>query len=186
MSRIEDREKWDALHAARPLDEHPVPCRLLSEWDRLLPASGDALDLACGAGGNALLLAGRGLRVTACDLSSAATRRVRERALRDGQTLEIVTGDGAAALQSASRYDVIVTSRFLDRCLMPLIVRALRPKGLLYYQTFTVDTPPGRGPRNPLYKLKRRELIRTFGAFDVQVLFYSEENGEACLIARKS
>lgn len=40
---------------------------------------GTALDLGCGAGGDALWLAGRGWRVTAVDISANAVRRLSER-----------------------------------------------------------------------------------------------------------
>jgi tellurite methyltransferase len=36
-------------------------------------------------------------------------------------------------------FDVIVVSRFLDRTLSDAIIDALKPDGLLFYQTFTRD-----------------------------------------------
>jgi tellurite methyltransferase len=51
------RAKWDARYRER--DRIPSPALVLSENLHLLPGSGAALDLACGLGENALLLAGR-------------------------------------------------------------------------------------------------------------------------------
>ncbi|QBI53561.1 SAM-dependent methyltransferase [Streptomonospora litoralis] len=55
---------------------------------------GTALDLGCGAGGDALWLAGRGWRVTAVDISANAVRRLTEharaRGLRTSVTAERV------------------------------------------------------------------------------------------------
>jgi len=47
-------------------------------------APGTALDLGCGAGGDALWLAGRGWRVTAVDISAGAVRRLAETARARG------------------------------------------------------------------------------------------------------
>jgi len=83
---------------------------------------------------------------------------------------------------------VIVVSRFLDRGLCPALAHALKPGGLLFYQTYTIDS--SEGPGNPAYRLQRNELLRLFP--DLQVIFYREEgivdpsSNEAILIARRS
>ncbi|WP_217370094.1 class I SAM-dependent methyltransferase [Nonomuraea antri] len=66
---------WDDLYAARPPAADPRPNVRLTEVVASLPP-GDALDLGCGAGGDALWLAGRGWRVTAADLSAVAVERL--------------------------------------------------------------------------------------------------------------
>ena len=50
----------------------PGACAALREYAFLLPETGTALDLACGRGGNALLLARRGLQAHAWDISEEA------------------------------------------------------------------------------------------------------------------
>src|SRR5260370_6966559 len=66
-----NQSDWNAKHrlaaAARPSDAASIVCELLS----LLPA-GSALDIACGTGRHALLLAERGQQVTAIDFSTTA------------------------------------------------------------------------------------------------------------------
>lgn len=74
---------WDGVHAARPQTASPRPNARLVETAADLPP-GDALDLGCGNGGDALWLAGRGWRVTAVDLSAVAVQRLTERAARAG------------------------------------------------------------------------------------------------------
>ena len=48
------------------------PAAVLTEFDHLLPAGGDALDVACGLGGNALHLARCGLSTRAWDNATTA------------------------------------------------------------------------------------------------------------------
>lgn len=71
-------------------------------------------------------------------------------------------------------YDVVVVSRFLDRNLKDAIIGALKPGGLLFYQTFDRDKVGGAGPNNPDYLLSNNELLRMFSL--LQVVFY-RENG---------
>ena len=68
------RLKWNQRHGQA---EGPGrPAQVLAENRHLLPAVGEALDLACGLGANALLLAEAGLQVTAWDLSPVAIQRL--------------------------------------------------------------------------------------------------------------
>ncbi|GAA1916652.1 class I SAM-dependent methyltransferase [Streptomyces sodiiphilus] len=66
---------WDEVHAAREPATEPRPNARLTEYlTGLTP--GDALDLGCGEGGDALWLAGEGWRVTAVDISAVAVERL--------------------------------------------------------------------------------------------------------------
>ena len=74
------REKWDNNYRGSTVD-FPRPCHVLDEYGYLLPASGNALDIACGLGGNALLLAAAGLNTTAVDISEVAIDKLQELSL---------------------------------------------------------------------------------------------------------
>lgn len=88
--------------------------QLVAEAGDLPP--GRALDVACGEGGDALWLAGRGWEVTAMDLAQAALDRVeaaREQAGREvAARVRTVRGDIGSWDPGAGRYD-LVTSHFL-------------------------------------------------------------------------
>ncbi len=168
-----DARKWDRLHAADGGNDAPRPARVLTDNLHLLPATGAALDLACGRGGNALQLAAAGLDTFAWDISAVALGQVARRAATAGARIHSECRDVVACPPAPSSFDVIVVSHFLDRSLAPHLVAALRPGGLLYYQTFTRAAVDASGPGNPLYRLAPNELLQLFSG--LRVLVYREE-----------
>jgi len=152
------QSKWDSRY--RDNHDAPLPCHVLREHGHLLPASGKALDLACGMGGNALFLASHGLSTTAWDLSPVGIAKLREHASRQSLSIDAHTRDVTAEPFEVNGFDVIVVSYFLDRELFPSLLTALKPNGLLFYETFVQDKPEGIGPSNPEYLLEQNELLQ--------------------------
>ncbi|MGW1228092.1 methyltransferase domain-containing protein, partial [Streptomyces sp. NPDC002530] len=104
---------WDS--AAGSFDEEPdhglldpvvrhAWARRLESW--LPNGRGDVLDLGCGTGSLALLVAGQGHRVTAVDRSPRMVERARAK-LR-GTGTEVLTGDAAAPPVGTQRFDVVL------------------------------------------------------------------------------
>lgn len=187
------RGKWDAIYSGRPGGIPGNPSRVLVENRHLLPADGDALELACGLAGNALLLARQGLRTRAWDISAVATARVAEYAREQALPLTAETRDLLRDPPPPSEWDVIAVAHFLDRGLFPHIVAALRPGGLLFYQTFTRARIGDAGPSNPEFRLAAGELLVLCAG--LEVLVYREEGligdlgkglrDEAMIVARR-
>lgn len=178
-----DQDKWDRVYRDAPDGEAPAAAVLVDNR-HLLPRSGTALDLACGRGGNALILAGAGLDTHAWDLSAIAVERVSALAARRGLVIHAEQRDVCAEPPAADSFDVIAVSRFLDRRLCPALAAALRDNGLLFYQTFTEDKDPSVGPGDPDYILRRGELLTLFAGLR-PVVYREDGNGEAMLVARK-
>lgn len=188
-----DREKWNRKHAAADR-ARAAPAPVLAQHAYLLPSRGDALDLASGTGGNALLLARHGLEVAAWDISEVVLERLQAEAHSLGLLLRVEPRDITLHPPPPGSFDVIVVSRFLDRALCPHIAAALRRGGLLFYQTFAGEPIEGRGPANPLYRLERNELLRLFPG--LEIILYREDwqagdlscglRGEAMLIAQQA
>ena len=199
--------EWDAKHSLAANEAAEAPAGILTELWPLLPA-GAALDLACGRGRNALFMAGHwaedGRHVTAVDWSAAALDILEERAksleipVRRIQRLDETktpTRAGIDLLQTnleavalpANRYSVILCVRYLQRSLFPEISRALRPGGMLLFETHTkAQLDFSGGPRDPAHLLNAGELRRAFP--ELEVIFYRElraEQGIASLAARK-
>jgi 2-polyprenyl-3-methyl-5-hydroxy-6-metoxy-1,4-benzoquinol methylase len=167
------REKWDNRHGAE--DKHPTLARVLQENLHLLPESGTALDLACGLGGNALALAEQGLDVTAWDLSPVAIQRLQRFSSQAGlSNLKAEVRDVEEQPPAPASFDVIVVSYYLERSLIPKLIEALKPGGLIFYQTFTAITVGEEGPSNPAFRLGDNELLDLFRPLKLRV--YREEN----------
>ena len=197
------QSEWDEKHRLAAQEPAAEPAGILRELLPLVPA-GPALDLACGTGRNALFLAESGRHVIAVDWSAAAldilaTRALEKKiAVRRIERLEAVKhprGPGIELLQAdlekitlpKESYDAIVCVRYLQRTLFPEICRALRPGGLLLYETYTeAQLEFEGGPRDPAHLLKTGELRDAFP--ELCVLFFRElraGQGIASLVARK-
>jgi len=195
--------EWDAKHSLAATDAAEAPVGILSELWPLLPG-GAALDLACGRGRNALYLAQHGRHVTAVDWSAAALEILEARALALGIAvwriqrieegkqparagIDLLQADLETIQLPANRYSLILCVRYLQRTLFPQICGALRPGGMLLFETYTkAQLDFSGGPRNPEYLLNTGELR---GAFpELAVVFYRElraEQGIASLAGRK-
>jgi SAM-dependent methyltransferase len=188
-----DRQKWNAVFDSGKF-EASQPARVLEENLHLLPPAGVALDLACGLGANAMLLARQGLETHAWDISDTAIGKLNDLAGRSGLTIYSEQRDVIDKPPTPDIFDLIIVSRFLDRRIVPHIIDALKNKGLLFYQTFTRNKPEDSGPSNPDYLLERNELLRLFDA--LAILYYREDDqvgrlkegfrNEAMLVAQKT
>ena len=165
------REKWNERY--RAATGEPRAACVLSENLHLLPAAGRALDLACGRGGNALLLAAQGLEVEAWDIADVAVAALQAEATRRQLSVRARVRDVEANPPAPESFDVIVVSYFLARDLIPALVQALRPGGLVFYQTFTRQRVSDNGPQQAQFRLAEQELLRLFAG--LQVLLYREE-----------
>jgi tellurite methyltransferase len=169
---LELEAKWNLRYA----DGNPAaasPCAVLERFAHLLPPEGAALDLACGLGGNASFLARRGLLTKAWDLSPVAIGKLSEHAEQHGLPLRAELRDVERQPPDPDAFDVIVVSYFLDRALAPPLAAALRPGGLLFYQTWTREAVDDRGPGNPDFRLAPNELLSLFA--DLRLIAYREE-----------
>lgn len=168
----DDQQKWDARYQQSESDL-PVAAEVLSQNLHLLPKTGSALDLACGRGGNALLLAARGLTVKAQDISPVVIAQLQQTAQKLNLAITAEASDVLATPPAAEQYDVLVVSYYLERSLATQLINALKPGGLLFYQTWCRQKTTGRGPSNPDYLLADNELLALFA--DLKVRVYREE-----------
>lgn len=150
-----DRAKWDARYAAGAYQARPHPSAFLAECETLLPTPGRALDVACGAGRNALFLAERGWAVEAVDISPVALRRGAERA--GALPIRWRERDLDAGYDAPGDYDLIVNIRYVNLPLLRMLLGRLRPGGmLLVEQHLALRDPPAvavSGPQNAAFRV---------------------------------
>jgi tellurite methyltransferase len=126
---------------------------------------GPVLDLACGYGRHSLAAARLGLPVLAVDRDDEALRTLQRIAPPLIQCVRADLETGAGIPVAPASCGAVLVFRFLCRSLAPAIVEALRPGGLLLYETFTTHQRDlGQGPRNPAFLLEPGELEKLFAA----------------------
>jgi SAM-dependent methyltransferase len=177
MSR-EDRAKWDAKFGASAdhvLGEEPT--HFLVEVAPALPATGRALDVACGEGRNAVWLAQRGLDVDAVDVSPVGLAKCR--ALADGRgvgrRVRTVERDLDAGLpeRAVGPYDLVVCVQFHLPTLWDALRDALRPGGLLVLEAPTrANLDLGLGAPNSRFLADTNQVLDA--ARGLTVVFYRE------------
>ena len=171
-SRIED---WNQRYrSGEQVFENPAP--LVVEFVAGLPP-GRALDLAAGAGRNALYLAEHGWSVTAVDGSPVGIDlllgRARERNFSiDAKVADLEAGEFELPPQS---FNLVLSCYFLQRSLVPVMKSALTPGGLLIMIVHIADADRPKGTPTRTYPGE----LRTFFE-DWRILHYREgEPGES-------
>jgi SAM-dependent methyltransferase len=137
------------------------PCRWLTGHRHLLPASGDSLDVACGSGRHAIWLAEQGYPTLAVDRDATAIDGLAHEAARRGLPIrtQVVDLENGQVFFQAESFDLIVVVHYLHRPLFPWLVSALRPGGVLVYETFTRAQAARGKPTNPAFLLEPGELL---------------------------
>jgi tellurite methyltransferase len=141
------------------------PAQFLVENLALLPR-GRALDIAMGAGRNAVYLAGMGFTVAGVDISSESVAEAEKLARDQGVSIQTQVADLEKDYRIAPEtYDLIICFNYLQRSLFPQIKAGLKSGGFLVYETFTVDQARFGKPSNPDFLLRPNELLNAFREF---------------------
>jgi tellurite methyltransferase len=198
-----DTQEWDDRYRQPGYWAGKEAAEFLREVLRLLPR-GTALDLASGEGRNAVFLAQQGYQVFAVERSRVGLEKTEALARECGvgchwaaqlipphkhdAQLLLVHADLESFALPSEHFDVVLCFKYLQRPLLPFLHRALRRRGMLVYETHTLEQLKfASGPRSPEFLLQRGELRAAFSA--MEILFYSElcaGKGMASLLARKA
>ena len=162
-------QEWNDRYRSREeLDDEPAPLLLRAALH--LP-QGRALDLACGAGRNAVWLARRGWQVTAIDGASEAVRLVREReASIDARVMDLERGD--ALPFDDETFDLVAILFYLHRPLFAEAKRVVKRGGII------VSAAKMHGT----YRIAPGELVQQFDGFEV---LHQSEGEIAEIVARR-
>jgi SAM-dependent methyltransferase len=139
-----------------PQHELTAPSDWVCRFVKLIPAGGTVLDLACGTGRHARLLAGLGYRVEAVDRDEFHLQTL---CGVEGVTVRIADLEGGPWPYARRKFAGITVCNYLHRPLFPRLLEALEQEGVLIYETFAVGNERFGKPSNPDFLLKPGELL---------------------------
>jgi len=156
----------------------------------LAPRGARTLDVACGRGRHALLLAGAGFAVRAVDRDpgQVALLNAIARRLRLPLDAAVVDLESGAPDLGEDEWELVLVFNYLHRPLFPTLVRALKPGGILLYETYTRDQAKHGRPTNPDHLLEAGELAELVAPLEVLRQAEGELDGRsvASVAARKA
>ncbi len=181
-----DSTSWENRYGETEPGDIPPPAGLLQRHDGLY-AGGLALDIAMGAGRNAVYLSLQGYTVIGVDRSPAAARLACGHARHRGGGVSAVVCDMLEFEIKPACYDLIANFYYLERSIIERMKRGLKQGGLLFFETYTLEQTRFGGPKNRDFLLKPNELLELFS--DLLIVFYHErsesDRAVASLVARK-
>jgi SAM-dependent methyltransferase len=166
----------------------PPPSRWLTDHLDLLPKGRPVLDVASGRGRHARLVAAAGWAVHAIDRDPAALDALRAvPGLAGTVTTTVIDLEAGPVSLGDRQYGAILVFNYLHRPLLPALVAALEPGGVLIYETFTRGQAARGHPRNPAFLLDEGELPQLVRPLEVIRAFEGERDGKllSAVVARR-
>lgn len=133
--------------------------------------AGQVLDLACGSGRHARLLASRRFPVLAVDRDAAALAALDGVAGVTTARLDLEGDEWPLAGQS---FAGIVVTNYLWRPRLPDLLALLAPGGVLIYETFMLGNAAYGKPSNPEFLLRPGELREVAKAAGLREIAFEE------------
>ncbi|MBA1437944.1 MAG: class I SAM-dependent methyltransferase [Epsilonproteobacteria bacterium] len=180
----EDKERWNIRYQEKPFRDYVEP--IVKKYAKMAKV-GKALDIACGQGRNTHFLEELGFEIDAVDLSDYALSQVKE-----SEKINKIDTDLDQYMLEKNRYDLVMNINYLNRRFFHQIKEALKPNGVVIFETFIIAHGDFDNPQNPEYLLRKNELLHAFISLDI--IYYEEREdinlrGEktcvASLVARK-
>ncbi len=140
----------------QPQHELTAPSDWVCRFVTWIPAGGTVLDLACGSGRHARLLAGLGYRVEAVDRDESHLQGLRG---VEWVSVRLADLEGGPWPYASQQFAGIIVCNYLHRPLFPHLLEALEQEGVLIYETFAAGNERFGKPSNPDFLLKPGELL---------------------------
>ena len=171
-----DRKKWNQRYTAGAYADRLHPSEFLLEALAIADFEPDqqwrALDVACGAGRNALYLAQMGFAVDAVDVSCVALARAEAKSSAAGLRVNWMQMDLDQPLSVSGDYDLIVMIRYVNVRLLGELATRLRPGGWLVCEEHanlsSAEMEGVIGPSNPTYRVAPNALATACANLDIR------------------
>lgn len=168
-----DRQKWNTRYAENTYRKGN-PVTLLQDWVERIPA-GKALDVACGAGRNAILLARHGFDVDAIDISNEGLELGRRQADELGFDINWIEHDLDQPYPFETGYQLILVLWYVDLKLITRLCEHLAPGGYLLCEEHLRTDADVVGPGNPDFRVAAGALRKAVAG--LEILLYEEQIG---------
>jgi len=179
-----DKERWNKRFKEKPFRDYvePVVKKYIKKAKK-----GYALDIACGQGRNTHFLAKNGFEVDAVDFSDYALSQI-----KNNENIHKIEVDLDEYNLEKNKYDLVININYLNRRFFHQIKEALKPDGIVIFETFIIAHGDFDNPKNPEYLLRTNELLHAF--IGMEIIYYEEKfdinlRGEetrvASLVAKK-
>jgi len=166
----QDRNKWNQRYAEDSYHKNN-PVTLVEDWLPRLPV-GRALDVACGAGRNAIFLAQAGYQVDAIDISREGLELARQEADSQGLSINWIEHDLDQLYPFDTDYDLIIVMWYVDPGLVSRLCDCLAPGGYLLCEEHLITDQEVIGPTSSNYRVAPGVLREAVSGLDV--LLYEE------------
>jgi SAM-dependent methyltransferase len=134
----------------------------------LIEKPGPVLDLATGYGRHAKYFKELGYSVVAVDRNREALAALG----RDIEALAADLEDGSPWPLADREFPGVIVTNYLHRPLFPFLATALKPGGILIYETFGAGNERFGKPSNPDFLLQPGELLEVALRYELAVLAY--------------
>ncbi len=168
-----DREKWDQRYREGAYTDRSYPSDLLKQRAAFV-SNGRALDLACGAGRNAIYLAELGFEVDAIDVSLVGLEIAESKAKEQGLSINWLNEDLLADWSVPhQQYGLILMFRFVSLEVLVKLPQLLARGGELIIEEH-LQWSGGNviGPSSERFRVAPGDLLRACKELDV--LFHYE------------
>jgi SAM-dependent methyltransferase len=140
--------------------QHPTsnsqPSAWVGRFTPLISGGGRVLDVACGSGRHARLLAGSGYRVEAVDRDREALAGLQG---ISGISTRLADLERDAWPYDHASFDGVIVTNYLYRPKFDALIDVLGPNGILIYETFMAGNELFGKPSNPDFLLNPGELL---------------------------
>ena len=181
----QDRDKWDQRYVEDSYQKGN-PVTLLENWINKIPA-GKALDIACGAGRNAIFMAQAGFEVDAIDISREGLNKARKNAGDDLLKIRWIEHDFDQAYDFDTDYDLIIVLWYVNLNLITQLCDCLAPGGYLLCEEHLLSDVSVIGPTSSQFRVAPGQLREAVSS--LTILMYDEsvetnDSGEQVASAR--
>lgn len=166
----QDRNKWDQRYTEDSYNKKN-PVALVTDWLAQIPV-GRALDVACGAGRNAIFLAQAGYRVDAVDISPEGLNLAQKEAVSLGLDINWIEHDLDQSYSFDTDYNLILVMWFVNLELVTQLCDCLAPGGYLLCEEHLITDEDVIGPKNPNFRVAPGALREAVSG--LEVLHYDE------------